>query len=106
MMQHAGDNNLWGKGIYFAEKAAYSNIDKYVFQVSCAALAHSARLGPALCLTITIRLADNPYQRPDCGPRSGPTLCDLWCAAAPRAGLRAARKGKLHNNAHCRHIAQ
>ena len=33
MMQHAGDNNLWGKGIYFAEKAAYSNVDKYVFQV-------------------------------------------------------------------------
>ena len=33
MMQHAGDKNLWGKGIYFAEKAAYSNVDQYVFQV-------------------------------------------------------------------------
>jgi hypothetical protein len=32
MMQHAGDKNVWGKGIYFAEKAAYSNVDKYVFQ--------------------------------------------------------------------------
>jgi hypothetical protein len=30
---NAGDNNLWGKGIYFTEKAAYSNVDKYVFQV-------------------------------------------------------------------------
>jgi hypothetical protein len=35
MMQHAGDNNLWGKGIYFAEMAAYSNSNNYVFfQVS------------------------------------------------------------------------
>ena len=33
MMQHAGDKLLWGKGIYFAEKAAYSNVDKYVYQV-------------------------------------------------------------------------
>ena len=33
MMQHAGDKNIWGRGIYFAEKAAYSNVDKYVFQV-------------------------------------------------------------------------
>ena len=33
MTQHAGDKNLWGKGIYFAEKAAYSNVDQYVFQV-------------------------------------------------------------------------
>ena len=33
MTQHAGDKNLWGRGIYFAEKAAYSNVDMYVFKV-------------------------------------------------------------------------
>ena len=30
---HAGDRNLWGKGIYFIERVVYSNVDKYVFKV-------------------------------------------------------------------------
>ena len=33
MVQRATGRNLWGRGNYFAEKAAYSNADKYAFQV-------------------------------------------------------------------------